>query len=48
MNYNYVLKGLLNNGFAGIKVRHFKGKDYQVLGVAQHTETGDKSIIWRL
>jgi len=27
--------------------RHYKGKDYTVIGVAQHTETGEELVIYR-
>lgn len=27
--------------------RHYKGKDYQVLGVAHHTETGERMVVYR-
>ena len=27
--------------------RHFKGKDYKVLVVAQHTETGEQCVVYQ-
>lgn len=27
--------------------RHFKGKDYRVLGTAEHTETGEILVIYK-
>jgi hypothetical protein len=27
--------------------RHYKGKDYIVLGVARHTETGEELVVYR-
>ncbi|MBT5032860.1 MAG: DUF1653 domain-containing protein [Proteobacteria bacterium] len=27
--------------------RHFKGKQYQLLGVASHTETGEELVVYR-
>ena len=27
--------------------RHFKGKEYQVLGIATHTETGEECVVYR-
>ncbi len=27
--------------------RHYKGNDYQVLGVAEHTETGEDLVVYR-
>jgi hypothetical protein len=29
------------------RYRHYKGKDYQVLGVAQHSETGEMVVVYR-
>ncbi len=29
------------------KYRHYKGKDYHVLGVAHHSETGEKLVVYR-
>lgn len=31
----------------GRVVRHFKGKDYLVLDVAEHTETGETLVIYK-
>lgn len=28
-------------------VRHFKGDLYLILGIAQHTETGEKMVVYR-
>ena len=27
--------------------RHYKGKDYQVLGVAKHSETSEELVVYR-
>lgn len=27
--------------------RHFKGKEYKVLGIAQHSETGEEMVIYK-
>ena len=27
--------------------RHFKGKNYKVLGVAEHSETGEKRVVYQ-
>lgn len=32
---------------AGRVYRHFKGKDYKVLVVAQHTETGEQCVVYQ-
>ena len=29
------------------RYRHYKGKDYQVLGVATHSEDGTKVVVYR-
>lgn len=29
------------------KYRHYKGKDYQVLGVARHSETGKDLVVYK-
>ena len=27
--------------------RHYKGRDYEVLGVARHSETGEELVVYR-
>ena len=29
------------------RYRHFKGKEYQLLGVATHSETGEPMVVYR-
>ena len=29
------------------RYRHFKGKEYQLLGVAAHSETGEPMVVYR-
>jgi len=29
------------------KYRHFKGKEYQILGVARHSETGEEMVVYK-
>ena len=29
------------------RYRHFKGKEYEVLGVARHSETEDEHVVYR-
>jgi len=29
------------------RYRHFKGREYQVLGVASHSETGEPMVVYR-
>ena len=31
----------------GRKYRHFKGNDYKVLALAEHTETGEKLVVYQ-
>lgn len=32
---------------AGKKYRHFKGKYYKVIAIAQHTETNEKLVVYQ-
>lgn len=43
MNDVIVMRKIL----AGRVYRHFKGKDYKVLVVAQHTETGEQCVVYQ-
>ncbi|HTE48940.1 MAG TPA: DUF1653 domain-containing protein [Candidatus Paceibacterota bacterium] len=36
-----------NNAIKLGKYRHFKGKDYQLLGVAKHSETLDELVVYK-
>lgn len=36
-----------NNSLKLGKYRHFKGKDYEVLGVARHSETLEELVVYR-
>lgn len=29
------------------RYRHYKGKEYQVVGVARHSETGEEYVVYR-
>ena len=40
-NYNLICKWINK------KVRHFKGKEYLVVDVAEHTETGEYMVVYR-
>lgn len=31
----------------GTRVRHFKGKDYTIVGTAKHTETGEMLMVYQ-
>jgi len=31
----------------GKKYKHFKGKEYKVLAIAEHSETGDKLVVYK-
>ena len=37
----------MRKSLAGSVYRHFKGKDYKVLVVAQHTETGEQCVVYQ-
>lgn len=36
-----------NNNIIPGRYRHYKGKEYQVFGVAHHTESMEKMVIYR-
>ena len=31
----------------GKKVKHFKGKEYLILDIAEHTETGEEMVVYK-
>ena len=35
------------NGIKSGKYRHFKGGEYEVLGLATHSETGEQLVVYR-
>lgn len=37
------MRGIL----VGRKYRHFKGNDYKVLALAEHTETGEECVVYQ-
>lgn len=37
----------MSQGFPLGRYRHFKGNDYEVLGLVQHSETGQKMVLYR-
>ena len=47
MNNLTPLEGQRLRGMIGRVVTHFKGKDYLVLDVAEHTETGEVLVIYK-
>lgn len=32
---------------AGARLKHFKGKEYIILAIAEHTETGESLVVYR-
>ena len=36
-----------NEILVGRKYRHFKGNDYKVLALAEHTETGEECVVYQ-
>ena len=36
-----------NDLVAGQKIRHYKGEDYEVIGRAHHTETGESVVLYK-
>jgi hypothetical protein len=37
----------MNESVVAGRYRHYKGKDYEVLGVARHSETQEKLVVYR-
>ena len=37
----------MNNPKTGERYRHFKGKDYEIVAIATHTETEEKLVIYK-
>ena len=45
--YEICYNGNMQNKIKLGKYRHFKGKEYQILGVARHSETGEEMVVYK-
>lgn len=41
------MKEMIIKTYKGRMARHFKGKNYLIIDIAEHTETGEKMVVYK-